>query len=212
MGTLKWYKRDPRAALTGMMGLTLEERGAYNTVLDLIYAHDGQVEDNPKLLSHWLGVDPRAWKRLRARLLGAGKIYIHAGNIRNERADKAVPEGLARVEAATLSATQRWASSRKNNGLDDATAMLTTTTSTKSKKEGNFKTLGEGSGRGKSPPKHGQIAKDKGLVYYEVGTFEWPSAAADYKEVHGVEPTPNQYGGRWYKIVGEATPIIYRGK
>ena len=41
MGVVKWYKRDPNAALTGMASLTLEERGAYNTILDLIYAHDG---------------------------------------------------------------------------------------------------------------------------------------------------------------------------
>ena len=46
MGTLKWYARDPRAALTGMMELTLEERGAYNTILDLIYCHDGEVVDD----------------------------------------------------------------------------------------------------------------------------------------------------------------------
>ena len=32
MGVLRWYKRDPRAALSGMMELTLEERGAYNTI------------------------------------------------------------------------------------------------------------------------------------------------------------------------------------
>ena len=38
MGTLKWYKRDPDAALSGMFELTLEERGAYNTILDLIYS------------------------------------------------------------------------------------------------------------------------------------------------------------------------------
>jgi len=36
----RWYKRDPNAALEGMAVLTLEERGAYNTVLDLIYTHD----------------------------------------------------------------------------------------------------------------------------------------------------------------------------
>ena len=35
MGELKWYKRDPRAALVGMSCLTLEERGAHNTILDL---------------------------------------------------------------------------------------------------------------------------------------------------------------------------------
>jgi len=67
MGILKWYKRDPRAALAGMMGLSLEERGAYNTILDLIYCHDGALVDDPRLISGWLGVDPRVWRRLRER-------------------------------------------------------------------------------------------------------------------------------------------------
>ena len=43
MGTLKWYKRDPRAALAGMMKLTLEECGAYNKILDLIYLRGGNA-------------------------------------------------------------------------------------------------------------------------------------------------------------------------
>src|ERR1700722_5833428 len=31
MGVVKWYKRDPNAALTGMASLTLKERGAYRS-------------------------------------------------------------------------------------------------------------------------------------------------------------------------------------
>jgi hypothetical protein len=65
MGHLKWYARDPRAALIGMMGLTLEERGAYNTILDLIYVHDGEVIDDETYLLAWLRVEKRIWRRLR---------------------------------------------------------------------------------------------------------------------------------------------------
>ena len=61
---MKWYLRDPNAALTGMASLTLEERGAYNTVLDLIYAHDGAVDDNDRFLAGWCRVDIRVWKRI----------------------------------------------------------------------------------------------------------------------------------------------------
>jgi len=50
VGKVRWYKRDPNAALTGMAGLTLEERGAYNTILDLIYANDGAVATTTVLL------------------------------------------------------------------------------------------------------------------------------------------------------------------
>lgn len=131
MGLLKWYKRDPRAALSGMMELTLEERGAYNTVLDLIYAHDGCLDDDAALISSWMRVDIRIWKRLRARLLDCGKIYIHAGTIRNQRADTEVLTALDRVTSATEAANKRWATYNEIKRIEDAKAMLPTTTTTK---------------------------------------------------------------------------------
>jgi len=42
---LPWYKRDPRAELVEMQRLTLEQRGAYATLIDLIHVHDGGVDD-----------------------------------------------------------------------------------------------------------------------------------------------------------------------
>ena len=131
MGILKWYKRDPNAALHGMMGLTLEECGAYNTVLDMIYAHDGAVEDNQRAIARQMGVDPRIWQRLRMRLLEAGKIYIHAKTIRNRRADEEVHQALHRVGVAREAADKRWATYNEIKGLRNAGAMLPTTTTTK---------------------------------------------------------------------------------
>jgi 5-methylcytosine-specific restriction endonuclease McrA len=90
MGTLKWYKRDPRAALIGMMGLTLEETGAYNTILDLIYVHDGALEDDARAICSELGCNIQRWRRLKARLLDLGKLYVDNGCLRNERADREV--------------------------------------------------------------------------------------------------------------------------
>ncbi len=139
MGTLKWYKRDPRAALSGMMELTLEERGAYNTVLDLIYIHDGAMEDNANLIASWLRVDVRVWKRLRNRLLSLGKLYVHAGCLRNERADREVPAALLRVtsaaEAGLASALARGYGVRKINGMQPTTVQRPLELSTTTKKE-----------------------------------------------------------------------------
>lgn len=82
MGKIAWYKRDPRAALTGMMELTLEERGAYNTVLDLIYDRAGDLRDDERFIAGWCGCDVRVWRRIRARLLALGKLYVDAGMLR----------------------------------------------------------------------------------------------------------------------------------
>lgn len=131
MGTLKWYARDPRAALTGMMELTLEERGAYTTILDLIYAHDGELEDNNAVLP-WLRVKAQTWRRLRAQLLSKGKLYVRDGCLRNERADEEVRKALTKWMIATKAADQRWATHREIKELQDARAMLPTPTLRKS--------------------------------------------------------------------------------
>ena len=142
MGKLFWYKRDPDAALGGMMGLTLEERGAYNTVLDLIYSRADQLPDDDRFLAGWCNCDLRVWRRLKARLLELGKITIEGGMIRNSRATSGVHEALSRVEVKAEAARARWAKSKpetsENNNLADAQAPIvhmTSTTTTRSKEE-----------------------------------------------------------------------------
>lgn len=122
MGKLRWYKRDPVAALDGMSNLTLEERGAYNTVLDLIYARDGAVDDDDRFIAGWLRCDIRVWRRIRARLIDLRKLYVAEGMLRNSRADEEVDRGLSMVasasEAGKASARKRDAAHRNNNQLD----------------------------------------------------------------------------------------------
>lgn len=136
---IRWYKRDPNAALEGMAMLTLEERGAYNTTLDLIYSHDGKVDDDDRYLAGWLRVDVRVWRRIRARLLVLGKLYLHAGSLRNERADREVDAALHRVasaaQAGLASAAKRESDRKIINGLAstsvERTSQLPTPTPTK---------------------------------------------------------------------------------
>lgn len=86
MSGLPYYKRYPRDALSGMQALTLEQRGAYNTVLDLIYDEGGPIADHERLLCAHLNCDPRVWRRLRGQLLELGKIYLtDEGRISNNR-------------------------------------------------------------------------------------------------------------------------------
>lgn len=97
MGELRWYKRDPNAALTGMACLTLEERGAYNTILDLLYARDGHLPDDETEISRLMHCDRRIWRRIRRRLMDLGKLYIHGGNLHNTRADDEINYALTRI-------------------------------------------------------------------------------------------------------------------
>jgi len=142
MGKVKWYKRDPNAALTGMMALTLEERGAYNTVLDLIYTHDGSLDDDERFICGWLRCDVRVWKRIRQRLLDLEKLYLVGGKLRNARADTEVDAAQHRInrsaQAGLASAAKREADRKIINGLASTSVQRMPQPSTSTKKERIF--------------------------------------------------------------------------
>ena len=115
MNKLVWYKRYPDDALTGMQELTLEERGAYNTVLDLIYSRAGEVPDDDRFLSGWMACDARVWRRVKAELVRKGKIRIVDGRVTNGRAEAELARQSEASEQAQASAEKRWG--KKDRGV-----------------------------------------------------------------------------------------------
>lgn len=88
MSAQPYHKRYHSDALAGVMSLTLEERGAYQTILDLIYDRGGPILDNERLLAGYLNCSVRKWRSIRSTLIEKGKIYLSAdGKIANRRAD-----------------------------------------------------------------------------------------------------------------------------
>jgi uncharacterized protein YdaU (DUF1376 family) len=136
---LHWYKRDPKAALEGMAVLSLEERGAFITVLDLIYSHDGKIDDDDRFIAGWLRVHVRVWKRIRARLLDLGKLYLQGAQLRNERADREVEAALLRVRSAAnaglASAAKRQTDLKVLKGLPATTVQRSVQLLTSTKKD-----------------------------------------------------------------------------
>ena len=98
MAKLTWYKRDADAALGGMMGLTLEQRGAYNTVLDLIYSTNDKLADDDHFIAGWCQVDVRVWKRIKKVLIDKGKISTSGGLLRNFRSTCEVKSASQQLE------------------------------------------------------------------------------------------------------------------
>ncbi|WP_454888682.1 DUF1376 domain-containing protein [Sphingobium indicum] len=86
MSANHWHKRYHSDALTGFMSLTLEERGAFQTILDLIYDRGGPITNNDRLLAGYMGVSLRKWAAIRDALTSKGKIAIEDGHITNRRA------------------------------------------------------------------------------------------------------------------------------
>jgi uncharacterized protein YdaU (DUF1376 family) len=75
VSALPWFKCYPRDFREGMTGLTCEERGAYVTLLLLMYERGAPIADDDSWVAAQLWCSVRAWKKLRAALIVKGKIY-----------------------------------------------------------------------------------------------------------------------------------------
>lgn len=103
MSARPYHKRYHSDALTGYRGLTLEQRGAYTTILDLLYDSDEEALPG---LERWmagqLGVSARKWRVLRDELAALGKIVVLPdGRITNPRylRERAKQEELSEARA-----------------------------------------------------------------------------------------------------------------
>ena len=73
---MKFYYHDPDAALNGMAELNLEQRGAYYSILDLLYSRDGIVPDDDRAVARMIRVHWRTWRALKKQLMAAGKLRV----------------------------------------------------------------------------------------------------------------------------------------
>lgn len=101
-----WYRRFPDNFIAGTVGLTLEEKGAYSLVLDLMYVRGGPVPDEPRYIAGVCNCSVRKWNAIREKLISLGKIHVVNGYLTNERAEK-------EIENASKDAEERAESGRK---------------------------------------------------------------------------------------------------
>jgi uncharacterized protein YdaU (DUF1376 family) len=82
-----WHKRYHSDALTGYRGLNLEQRGAYTTILDLLYdAGEETLAPTDRWMAGQLDVSVRKWRTLRDELQALGKLIVYPdGRISNKR-------------------------------------------------------------------------------------------------------------------------------
>jgi uncharacterized protein YdaU (DUF1376 family) len=135
---MKWYKRDPDAALAGMAELTFEERGAYNSLLDLLYSRDGNVPDDDAFCARVFHCRPQVWRRLKLALMSKGKVRETAGKLTANRVETELQTAHKLIENMSqlgrLSAQKR----KHFNGSSQRTrptAASVTTTSTSTERE-----------------------------------------------------------------------------
>jgi hypothetical protein len=121
----KSYLRHPDNFFTGTRTLTLEQRGAYNDLLDLYISFDGCLHDNDQQIARQLAVDLRVWRRVKTQLIDAAKIEISGGFVVPTGAVTTLARCLATSVAGRKAADSRWHKLGLNPLIEHGTAYAT---------------------------------------------------------------------------------------
>jgi uncharacterized protein YdaU (DUF1376 family) len=90
--SLPYYPMYPRDFYEGTMELSLEEKGAYIMLLNLMYTRGGPISDEADYIARYVGCSRVKWlgKKgslgIRDRLIAAGKLAVEGGMLSNTRA------------------------------------------------------------------------------------------------------------------------------
>jgi uncharacterized protein YdaU (DUF1376 family) len=206
---MHFYKRDPNAAFLGMAGLTLEERGAYNSILDLLYATDDNLTNDDVALARMLHVQTKTWKRIRASLEAKGKVWANGTRIAAKRVTETILSAKVFSTVQSERANKRWTVSKNSSEINDDQMPLAMPGQMLPipipRREERKSLNGHGEGK-RGKPRHGQRTKDGKRVWFDRETLEWKQYAADYAEHHGHDVSLNWNGaGSWFYLAGEET-------
>ncbi|KGB27681.1 hypothetical protein GS16_02420 [Candidatus Liberibacter solanacearum] len=124
MNNRPWYKRYPADFISGVLELTLEQKGAYSIIIDLMYDRGGAVPDNDKYIAGVCGCSIRKWRSIRIVLEKANKIFSKGGNIYNYRVEKEMIKAMKAIEERQengrkggIKSSQMRTLTHKNNNL-----------------------------------------------------------------------------------------------
>jgi uncharacterized protein YdaU (DUF1376 family) len=106
---MKYYRRYPDAALAGMVMLTLEETGAYNIIIDMLYSRDGRLPDDDSMLCTALHCHGNKWHALKRRLIAKGKIWLADGFIKAKCVDAVIEKAASASKRQRERVAKRWA-------------------------------------------------------------------------------------------------------
>ncbi|WP_104838930.1 DUF1376 domain-containing protein [Sinorhizobium fredii] len=106
--TMPYHRRYHGDALQGYRRLTLEQRGAYTTILDLIYDACGPIDNNERWLAGELNCSIGKARALISELIKLRKIFINTqGQISNHRCEVEIENSLKISRKASESVAKR---------------------------------------------------------------------------------------------------------
>lgn len=93
--SMPYHRRYHQDALQGYRKLDLEQRGAYSTILDLIYDEGGPIDYNERWLAGELNCTVGKARKLISQLIELRKIYLTAaGKISNHRCEQEIENSI----------------------------------------------------------------------------------------------------------------------
>lgn len=104
---LTYVKFYPRDWLTGTMDMSLEERGAYMTVVMIMYDRMGGFPYDERLGGVLMRCDKRVYRRVRDRLLAEGKLYRDGDMLRNPRVEREITDYITQYKRRSEAARER---------------------------------------------------------------------------------------------------------
>lgn len=116
---MKFYKRDPDRALSGMAELSLKQRGAYNSLLDLLYSRDGDVPDDDQRVARMMTCHWREWKAVKEELMALGKVWSEGGRLHAKRVQETIKEAARFSQDQSTRASSGWEKRKKDNENSD---------------------------------------------------------------------------------------------
>jgi hypothetical protein len=117
-----FYRRDPSKALSGMIGLSLEERGVYNTILDLLYSTWRPLEDDRAFIANWCGCAVQKLNPIVRRLVERGRLISFEEGGRTFLSDEAFEAERATVKGATGTRSGRGEVGEKSGEVGEKSA------------------------------------------------------------------------------------------
>lgn len=117
-----FYRRDPSKALAGMVGLSLEERGVYNTVIDLLYYTWRPLEDDRAFIAGWCGCAVQKVNPIINRLIEKGRLITFTEGARTFLSDEAFEAERTAVKGAEKTRSGRADGGEKSAGVEGKSA------------------------------------------------------------------------------------------
>lgn len=138
-------------ALRGYRELTLEERGAYTTILDLLYSDQEYLQDNERIIAAEMGVSTRKYRSLRDSLIRKGKIYfVSKGVLSNRRFEEEISERFKRSLSAQtqgkLGGRKKAENEKFRNKINDGSYQTSSSINLEEKNNKNLATNNSSSG------------------------------------------------------------------